>query len=157
MRTDYEKLFRENGKRRSHNKRARRLRPKMRPPRITEDYDNYPHHERMKPSPCWWDDAVETDFKYKLVDRYLKSQVGRKWDDIYSDVCRVSDEKHYFSWRRAIEMQIDRHTIIIDEVVYVRTRWGWIYTSPYMYVHPETGVLTINDNKLPTHMKSIIY
>ena len=83
---------------------------------------------------------------------WVRQQVGRKWDDVYSEVCALFDR------RRVIHDHVHQHlfndfveidTRLIDDkvCVYGGHFFGWIdvdvdeYRRHTFYVHPTTGIL----------------
>lgn len=83
---------------------------------------------------------------------YLRKNVGRKWDDVYSELCRGLDRRsvsglHVFThlWQ-----YVEKNTVMIDgNVCYVGTGFrekGYVpieesYRYEQFYVHPEDGIL----------------
>lgn len=95
--------------------------------------------------------------------RWVEKQVGRRWDDVYSEVCelfdrrsQIKDHVHVHLLRDFVEL----NTRMIDGEVRVFSRWdGWIapetrWRRQRFYVHPVTGVLcgTHKENE-PGHAK----
>ena len=89
-------------------------------------------------------DYNERRMNPKVLVRYLKKQVGKKWDKTYSEIkkhCRhaqyVINAVHYL-------VTLDSDLEVVDGEVQSKTcsQWTdrrWIYTD--FYVHPETGLL----------------
>uniref|UniRef100_B8HYE3 Uncharacterized protein n=1 Tax=Cyanothece sp. (strain PCC 7425 / ATCC 29141) TaxID=395961 RepID=B8HYE3_CYAP4 len=87
--------------------------------------------------------------------RYLRSQVGQPWNQVYSQLCQRLDPstlagQHVLShvWH-----YVERHAELIDGVVHRKPYRGYFsqLASGYrdqFYVHPETGLLCIAD-KIP--------
>lgn len=56
-----------------------------------QDFTDLPIHESMKaPYKNCWDNGLEyrEPINYKQISRWLHSQVGQPWDDVYSHFCR---------------------------------------------------------------------
>lgn len=78
--------------------------------------------------------------------RYLRSQVGQPWNDVYSKLCQQLDTstlsgQHILShvWH-----YVERHVELFDGIPYRKSDRGYRLTRSYqlqLYVHPETGVL----------------
>lgn len=81
---------------------------------------------------------------------WVRKQVGRKWNDVYSEVCehfdrrsQIKDHVHVHILRDFVDTKVK----LIDGKVYVINRWGgWREVSgtqkrPYFYVHPGSGIL----------------
>lgn len=88
---------------------------------------------------------------------FLRKSVGRKWDDVYSELCQSLDRRsvsglHVFThlWQ-----YVEKNTLMVDGKVHYYTsgyaRGG--YTAPIeesyrfeqFYIHPETGLLCESD------------
>jgi len=93
--------------------------------------------------------------------RWLRSQVGRPWNDVYSEACKVikpdSVVRNHIKFH-LLEM-VERNTFMHHGKVYVKGRWwrqdGIIPVSDlrgasFSYVHPETGILLA----MPTQPRS---
>ena len=82
--------------------------------------------------------------------RYLRQQVDRPWDKVWSELCAGLDRRnvvqaHLF---QHIDDRVARRTTLVDGEVRVHDRWS--RTVPLaearqeMYVHPRTGLLRVN-------------
>jgi len=56
------------------------------------DFENSPSHVSMHPKHRGFDRKSQGD-KLSPLYRFLDGQVGRKWDDVYSEICRVNDKR----------------------------------------------------------------
>lgn len=56
--------------------------------------EDSPTHERMRKNNNWYGKYVN----YTKLKRYLRSRVGDKWDDVYSDISHK-----YPEWKEAIK------------------------------------------------------
>ncbi len=86
------------------------------------------------------------------LKRYVLSCVGRKWDDIYSEICQHIDKgnvvqkhilTHLFDY---IEKDVRIEDGKIYEALPTPKRWGksaypYVETRKLTYVHPDTGIL----------------
>src|SRR5881394_3128989 len=83
--------------------------------------------------------------------RYLAKQVGRPWDDVYSEMARHLDKRTVSGlhiWDH-VESEVVRHTQLIDGHVWCTPRYGCHYRldddhrygRKVLYVHPGTGLL----------------
>lgn len=81
--------------------------------------------------------------------RWLRSQVGRPWDEVYSQLCRRLDTRtlsgqHIFSH---VWDYVERYVVFVDGIPYSKedTRYPLVKTYRYerdrFYVHPESGIL----------------
>lgn len=83
--------------------------------------------------------------------RYFHSEVGNKWDDIYSDICKNLPKKSLqgLHIHGHIEQMVEKNVIIINGVPCHGK--GYSYGSPLygygryrqFYVNPETGTLCL--------------
>jgi len=83
------------------------------------------------------------------LQRYLRSQVGRPWSKVYSEISRTIDR------RSTVQQHVYQH---IDNFVAVKVAWkddrlvdldaygGIADLSQELYVDPRTGVLRLNKN-----------
>lgn len=87
--------------------------------------------------------------------RLLRSKVGQHWDDIYSELCQRLDRKtvigqHVFHHIWDI---VERDIIMVDGVPYRKVRRKDTEPTPFshwrgaLYIHPETGILCLAQNK----------
>ncbi|MGB9122957.1 MAG: hypothetical protein WCE73_20250 [Candidatus Angelobacter sp.] len=75
--------------------------------------------------------------------RFLEKNVGRPWNDVYSEMCTSLDKrkatgKHIFD--HAMDM-VDTNCFLGANGKIVRLRWGAEREVEGLYVHPQTGVL----------------
>lgn len=91
----------------------------------------------------WMDDGLTGD--YKFVRRLLVGNVGRPWDEVYSELCVQADARNYVGaqLREAIDRLVEKHCYIDEDGVVrddhdfkVDGRWRCA-----LYVHPETKTL----------------
>lgn len=88
---------------------------------------------------------------------FLRKNVGRKWDDVYSELCQGLDRRsvsglHVFThlWQ-----YVEKKTLMVNGKVhyYTHAGRGLNYTAPIedgyrfeqFYIHPETGLLCESD------------
>ncbi len=76
--------------------------------------------------------------------RWLQKQIGRHWNDIYSEICR--DIPICERWTFTCNVTVK--TIMIDGKIYDRDLWSRVGSYVWgskcedeYYVHPETGIL----------------
>ncbi|MBD1921427.1 hypothetical protein H6F77_10030 [Microcoleus sp. FACHB-831] len=99
--------------------------------------------------------------------RWLRSKVGQRWDDAYSELCRSLDSstitgRHVLShvWHF-----VELNVVLIDGVPYRKDRqeypldrfcWTW---KNQLYVNPETGILSIAEKapkELPKKREDLV-
>jgi hypothetical protein len=76
---------------------------------------------------------------------YLRKQVGRPWDKVWSEICATLDRRsltglHIFDH---IEQEVEKHTRFgVDGKIYGHRHWsGWDWPVNGLYAHPRTGLL----------------
>lgn len=87
------------------------------------------------------------------IRRWLRSNLGRPWNKVFSELCAVADSRNWSKKRLSffILEYVERQTFIRDGEVWIRReRWGageeipvrWAGDYwPAFYVHPTTGLL----------------
>jgi len=113
---------------------------KIKPVRLDVDPDTLVYREPMTPRSGGWNLKEQHDRRAPLR-RYLASQVGRKWDDVYSEICAVNDHrsKTQRDLLEAIDGIVERHITIVDGEP--KDSLGYSVWSRDFWVHPETGIL----------------
>lgn len=131
MRDDMHKLIKENG--RNGGGWA-----KIKPVGI-DDEDNVAR-QAMRPRVGGWNLKERHDWTAPL-ERYLASQVGRAWDDVYSEICAHNSIHSYTQRdvREAVDYLVHTNIVIEDGAPHT-TEGNRIWRN--FWVHPETGVLT---------------
>lgn len=103
----------------------------LRRERITEDYDG-PRRTSMKPSHHRYCDRKQLNEYLNPLARFLQKQVGKRWDDVYSEICKHNKRgsavgehifQHLFDYVRA------KPTASVNE---------WYYHNYYV---DESGIL----------------
>ncbi len=89
------------------------------------------------------------------LKRFLRSQAGKPWNDVYSQLCQRLDSntmagQHVLSH---VWWYVERHVELIDGIPHSKPRGGSLadlgdYYHLQLYVHPETGILCLVE-KLP--------
>lgn len=111
-----------------------------------------PKMESMGRSRRYGWDHKESRWSYSILYKYLHSQVGRPWDDIYRNICQRLDVRS--APQREILHSLENwvvrlHTYIQDGKLYESS--GIPLNSSYrkweFYVHPETKVLCLLPEK----------
>ena len=111
-------------------------------------YKNVPLEDRPTKEgmrrPYGWS-RKELNENLEPLKRYLRRQVGRPWNDVYSEISqhlRPTDavQQHV---RDHVRWEVELHARIIDGEVYDQPRWGarLKLRDGDLYVHPETGIL----------------
>jgi len=106
-----------------------------------DEFEHGPSHQSMRAP--WRHNPKERRDHLAPVARYLRSQVGRPWDDVYSDICRVFRKNHVVDHRLNdwLSWQVDQ-TIRLVNGEFVNES-GHCVSANSLYVHPQSGVLTL--------------
>lgn len=108
------------------------------------DLEDLPAKEGMQRPYRQHGDWKDLNENLSPLKRYLYKQVGRKWDDVYSDICEHINsnstvQKHVLDH---VFDYVTKHVFIQDGKVYENRRfWRGLYEADGLYVHPETGIL----------------
>lgn len=107
----------------------------------------------MRPRRIMWE-GKEHSFAYRTINRYVRSQVGKVWDDVYSEICKNLKTKA----AKALDIEdlfvdhVEQKTWIEDDgKIYYRGWGGHMYCveeeCETLYVDPRTGILCITSGK----------
>lgn len=143
MRSDMQKVVVESGRRGGQG----HSRDHTKPRRVGEDFEGYLKHAGMK-RPYGYDTKSQTDLLGPLF-RYLDKHVGKRWDDVYSDICKNLDFRSVLGFHILSHLKdyVTLHAVIFDRVAYrVAYKYGRHERGAYdrvrdLYVHPTTGIL----------------
>lgn len=89
-----------------------------------------------------WDKREQNDVLGPLR-RYLRKQVGRPWNDIWSEICRNNKDFMGDHLKRHIDYEVERNLFIEDGKLFRdngRPFWDFVDT---LYVDPVTGILCL--------------
>jgi hypothetical protein len=93
-----------------------------------------------------WDCKRHSE-NWNPMQRFLRKQVGRPWNDVYSEICTHLDHRSRQDSNvlKSIGWTVAQDIMMHDGKPY-QVRWGrrdswWRYPYSGLYVHPETGVL----------------
>ena len=83
--------------------------------------------------------------------RYLRKQIGRPWDKIWSEIATTLDSRsltgqHIFDHIRW-EVELDAWVGDDGRLLYHKRRWGAIELVAGLYVHPVTHLLTLKPER----------
>lgn len=146
MRNDFPSVIVERaryGRSRLHPKAARFN------PRLDDDGEvNHPetqaNHQSMNAP--WRHNRKEKRIHLAPLRRYLRAQVGRSWNDVYSDVCHtfqgvVSNGERLSNY---IDWDVELNVRVRESDGELITERGYTVGGNSLYVHPETGILTLS-------------
>jgi hypothetical protein len=80
----------------------------------------------------------------------IRKNVGRKWDDVYSELCEVFDMRNHVNAHILVHLWdfVERDTFIEDGEVLIQSKYGPFRTLDNAfceyYVHPISGLLLEN-------------
>ncbi|MFB8790188.1 MAG: hypothetical protein U7123_15355 [Potamolinea sp.] len=82
--------------------------------------------------------------------RLLRSKVGQRWDDIYSELCQRLDSSTVTGQHVLDHLwdYVERHVVLIDGVPYRKISSAYkqkplAYWRNEFYIHPDTGILCL--------------
>jgi hypothetical protein len=109
------------------------------------DYDLLPSYQGMRrPYRLNWGDCKEFSDLLGPLIRYLHGCVGRRWDDVWSEICQQVDSTSVTGrhLRSHVESEVEQNCSVEDGVVYARPRrWRPVTAISGLYVHPISGLL----------------
>lgn len=109
--------------------------------------DEAPKKERMRDGYGYREWRMLFDWRY--MRKYLKSQVGKHWNDVWSDIAATHDVRNYneAEFRKWAKDYVYFDVYIDEDGVYQRDV-GRIHTwrSPGLYVDMESGILKLLPN-----------
>jgi hypothetical protein len=125
----------------------------------TKDYDKLPSHESIKTTEKFGNGKIN----YGLLVRFLRNQVGKNWDDVYSEIiaripAKLQDYKEMVFWFVADKVEIiegrpwNKKT---QQFIWTGESFGPIHYSEIkqapefkeFYVDPETNKLVRIEQK----------
>ena len=97
-------------------------------------------------------EGKEHNYAYRTINRYIRSQVGKLWDDVYSEICKNLRTKA----AKALDIKdlfvdhVEQKTWVEDDgKVYYRAWGGHMWCAEEecntLYVDPRTGILCISN------------
>lgn len=118
----------------------------LKPGRTPRDLELLASREGMRRPyiACYGLRSKETRLNYAPLHRYLDSQIGKPWDKVYADICRIFDARKpenrhvldHLQWR----IQTTGLVVKDGQVLELSPYSGWTPVSGW-YVHPETRLL----------------
>ena len=89
--------------------------------------------------------------KSRALTRYIRAQVGRPWDKVYSELCSMADSRSDIGKqvRDIIRWNVETNCVIEDdgEIVSYLSRWFDRRPVDGLFVHPKTGILCYADRE----------
>lgn len=136
----------------------RDARAAMHDPEALDDLNTFSFHGTGRHRQFGWEAKKFTDLLGPLK-RYMLAQVGRRWDDVYSEVAATMDRRsmqgnhvfeHLFDFiYTKTKLDNDGNVLVLSwrgRGDYVPLEKGGFYREEYfLYVHPETNIITRYD------------
>lgn len=117
-----------------------------------EVVDEFSPGKRAHGQPRWRDNGMHNKLG-KTHKRWFRSQVGKRWETVFSDFCTAAKQageygEHWLHER--VEWAVELHVTMIDGYPHERTLGRRHYAQEFrplwkgdLYVHPETKVLSV--------------
>src|SRR5688572_4786094 len=91
MRSDLAKVLLDNPRTGRGNKTKKNKGPKGTKKKLHKELESGEcrKQETMAAGPRFGYDSKDSDIKYSLLKKMVRSQIGRKWDKVYSEFCHL--------------------------------------------------------------------
>ena len=137
MRDDMDKVFNDRA-RSSGNLTSRNIR--LRKQNIDENYEGSNKQSMRKPYVKFYGDfAKEESLNSRPIKRFLDKNIGKKWDEVWSEICDTGKGHSAYNFRDYIRYLVDTD---------IKWHDGELVTAHRMtvdmcdyYVHPDTNIL----------------
>lgn len=124
---------------------ARPIRKKISVHDLTDDDDigdNYPTKISAKRDAAGVGDPAYQDDRLRPIIRYLQKQVGRPWNDVWSEICSNNQDFMGDHLRRHVLGYVSEKVRIEDDVIIDLERNYPVYSyGDRFYVDPSSGIL----------------
>lgn len=146
MRPDMDKVLVLRGRLGGDRDYHKRNRSKVKQLLHEEKYDDVVSHEAMKPKVSW-DDLKELNENLNPLEHFLEKSVGRKWDDVYSEIRKRVNANSAVQYHilQHLEHMVEKHALeATDGTLFTIGGW-WSRNNELhdgtLYVCPDTGIL----------------
>ncbi len=97
----------------------------------------------------WRHNRKEKRIHLAPLRRYLRAQVGRNWNDVYSDVCHTFQDVVSNGERLSdyIDWEVELNVRVRAEDGELITERGYGVGADTLFVHPESGILTLSPTR----------
>lgn len=121
-----------------------------------EEVETNDFHNMKRLHSCkGWGDRKDFEYNRSLLVRYLKKNVGRKWDDVYSELSNALNHQnnsiHYHALRDVVSLLVETRTRMEGDRIVSSDISGYIVTSfnyyDVFYVDPRDGTLQFSPKK----------
>jgi hypothetical protein len=93
-----------------------------------------------------YDDRRPSRDHLNALRRFLQKQVGRRWDEVYSDICEYAPKGSFLGYHLRELVSYEVSVSVTADGDEVRGRRGWKVYSGDLYVCPETNILKVYDD-----------
>jgi hypothetical protein len=85
--------------------------------------------------------------RYNILERFLVNRVGRPWDKVYAEVCKVADARNFSGAevRNILKSYVATECWLEGRKVISPNCGGRPVEVRGLYVHPKSGLLRRND------------
>lgn len=115
-----------------------------------EDYEvDLPKHEGRCKRYGW--DTKQMSWYHNPLYRALVKNVGRPWDDVYSELCSLLSGKVGYLLRDRTHGAVEQHVQMRDDKPYTLKGYPILGYRGFhqTYVHPDTGILCVAPQREP--------
>lgn len=127
--------------------------------RRSKDWEDLPSKSSMKPNHARYTERKQLNEYLNPLIRFLKKNCGKKWDDIYSDICSQLDK------RTAVQDHIFMHLFDFVEIKpdwingfpHYNPKWGTsrrIYKTGSNFYVNKNGILKEPKHKSPSYSEN---
>lgn len=97
----------------------------------------------------WRHNRKEKRIHLAPLRRYLRAQVGRSWNDVYSDVCHTFQDVVSNGERLSdyVDWEVELNVRVRAEDGELITERGYGIGADTLFVHPESGILTLSPTR----------
>ena len=137
MRQDMSKIFTRRQHRRGSGKSWRKIQRKGQSRRINSTpLEELPFFEAMSPEKGF----RKRRLGYGPLHKYLRSQAGRLWSEVYSEICAQCDLRSAAQQRFRESLNVEQNVLLIGGKPFEPKGCYQIWHRSH-WVHPETGIL----------------
>jgi hypothetical protein len=102
-------------------------------------------------TPYSWDNKKNKSFNSAPLRRWIRSQVGRKWNDIYSEMCQslnmdIPENRHAHEWMVEMNTYLEGNRVMVAGIPPHELSPSWSSYDEF-YIDPKDGTLQIVKKK----------
>lgn len=116
-----------------------------------EELENLPRNQKIKKGLDWWNDYNHEDYPWRRVHRFLRSRVGKNFENVLSEFVKLKwILPKYRTLRQLADYHIETNTFIRKGEVFFYNKYCFggksetnvkEHYSELFYVHPKTHIL----------------